>query len=75
VELSAEPWLLEPIVDVPLEIQFSRMDLEKFKDILEYAEDTRYSKQYLWGAEWWYWLHLQGHSDFWEYGQTLYQAN
>jgi hypothetical protein len=50
IELSAEPWLLEPIVDVPLETQFTRMNLEKFEDILQYAEKTRFEEQYLWGA-------------------------
>ena len=72
IELSAEPWLLEPIVDVPLDIQFTRMNLEKFEDILTYAKGTRYQMQYLWGAEWWYWLHLQGRSEMWERGKKLF---
>lgn len=72
IELSAEPWLLEPITDVPIETQFTRMNLEKFEDILQYAKDTRFDTQYLWGAEWWYWLSLQGHSEMWERGKSLY---
>lgn len=72
IELSAEPWLVEPITKVPLEVQFSRMDVEKFDDIIEYAKDTRFDQQYLWGAEWWYWLKLQGHPEMWERGQKLY---
>lgn len=72
IELSAEPWLLEPVTEVPLETQFTRMNLEKFEDILSYATDTRYEKQYLWGAEWWYWLHMQGHSEMWERGKRLF---
>lgn len=72
IELSAEPWLLEPISNVPLEIQFTRMNLEKFEDILQYAEETRFDKQYLWGAEWWYWLLLQDHPEMWERGKKLY---
>jgi hypothetical protein len=72
IELSAEPWLLEPVVNVPLETQFTRMNLEKFEDIITYAKDTRYDKQYLWGAEWWYWLHLQGKSEMWSRGQELF---
>ncbi|MCD5381295.1 MAG: beta-galactosidase [Candidatus Pacebacteria bacterium] len=72
IELSAEPWLLEPIIDVPLEVQFTRMNLEKFEDILQYAEETRFDKQYLWGAEWWYWLSLQDQSQMWERGKKLY---
>ena len=72
IELSAEPWLLEPVVDVPLETQFTRMNLEKFEDILHYAKDTRYEQQYLWGAEWWYWLMLQNHPEMWNRGKELY---
>lgn len=72
IELSAEPWLLEPVVAVPLETQFTRMNLEKFEDILAYAEETHYERQYLWGAEWWYWLMLQDHPEMWERGKKLY---
>ncbi len=72
IELSAEPWLLEPIIAVPIETQFTRMNLEKFEDILTYAEGTHYEKQYLWGAEWWYWLALQDRPEMWERGKKLF---
>lgn len=72
IELSAEPWLIEPIVDVSLEIQFTRMNLEKFEDIITYAEGTHFDQQYLWGAEWWYWLHLKERSEMWERGKELF---
>lgn len=72
IELSAEPWLLEPVVNVPLEVQFTRMNLETFEDILSYAEATHFDQQYLWGAEWWYWLKLQNHPQMWERGKKLY---
>lgn len=72
IELSAEPWLLEPVTNVDVETQYSRMDIEKFEEILEYAKGTRFEMQYLWGAEWWYWLHQHGHSEFWERGQELF---
>ena len=72
IELSAEPWLIAPVTAVPIEMQFTRMDVKKFADILSYAEKTRYEKQYLWGAEWWYWLNKQGHSEMWEMGKSVY---
>jgi hypothetical protein len=72
IELSAEPWLIEPIVNVPLETQFTRMNLEKFEDIITYAEGTHFDQQYLWGAEWWYWLEKQGRPEMWERGKQLY---
>ena len=73
IELSAEPWLIEPITEVDLDVQFTRMNPEKFEDILQYAEKTYYGEQYLWGAEWWYWLHLQGRSDMWDRAKELYK--
>lgn len=75
IELSAEPWLIDPITDVDVETQFSRMDIEKFEDILTYAEKTRFEKQYLWGAEWWYWLIGQGHPELWERGKELFKQS
>ena len=74
IELSAEPWLLEPITNVDIETQYSRMDLGKMEDILDYAQKTRYEKQYLWGAEWWYWLKERGHGEIWERGQELFRS-
>ncbi len=73
IELSAEPWLVAPIATVPIETQFSRMDVAKFEDILAYAKETRYDTQYLWGAEWWYWLKKQNHEEMWERGKKLYR--
>jgi len=72
IELSLEPWLLEPVTEVPVETQYSRMDREKFDEIIRYARETRYEKQYLWGGEWWYWLREQGHPEMWERGTALF---
>lgn len=73
IELSAEPWLLEPITQVDVETQYSRMDVEKIRDIIKYAEKTRFDKQYLWGAEWWYWLKLRGHNEIWDLGKEIFE--
>lgn len=73
IELSAEPWLLEPIVNVDIEVQYSRMDIEKLNDIIVYAEETHFERQYLWGAEWWYWLKDRGHPEMWARGQELFR--
>ena len=72
IELSTEPWLTAPIVETPIEVQFSRMNLEMIQDIMSYAEKTRYEKQYLWGGEWWYWLKLQGYPEIWEWGKMVF---
>lgn len=73
IELSAEPWLVAPVTEVDLPTQFTRMDVQKFNDILAYAKATRYDTQYLWGAEWWYWLLLQNEPAMWERGKALFE--
>ena len=73
IELSAEPWLLEPVANVDIETQYSRMDITKVNEIIEYAKNTRYERQYLWGLEWWYWLKLKGHPEIWKRGRELFQ--
>ena len=72
IELSLEPWLVEPTAGAPLEDQLSRMDLQKFNEVVEYARDTRFGTQYLWGAEWWYYMKGQGHPEFWNAAKELY---
>lgn len=73
IELSLEPWLIEPIQDTPIDVQFSRMNPEKFDEIIRYAKETRYDVQYLWGGEWWYWLNEKGHQEFWDKGKRLFE--
>lgn len=72
IELSTEPWLLEPVIDTPIDTQLERMDIEKFKEIINFAKNTRFDTQYLWGAEWWYWLKEQGEESFWLQAKELY---
>ena len=72
IELSAEPWLVEPVTYVPVETQLTRMDVEKFREIIAYAEKTNFGDQYLWGVEWWYWMRLYGHNEFWEFARELF---
>ena len=73
IELSLEPWLIQSVSQVPIETQLERMDLEKVRDILKYAENTRFEKQFLWGAEWWYWMKKNNHPEFWEFGKEIFK--
>ncbi len=75
IELSLEPWLLEPVTQVPVDVQYSRMDIDKFNEIIDYARDTRYEKQFLWGGEWWFWLREHGHPEMWERGKLLFETD
>lgn len=75
IELSVEPWLLQPIIDTPIDVQFSRMGLDKITRVINFAKKTGFKEQYLWGAEWWYWLSQQGHPEYWNFGRQLFIEN
>ena len=64
-ELSLEPWLADRIENVPLAEQIQRMDLDKVHEIVAYAAATPFTQQYLWGAEWWYYMRERGHPEYW----------
>ena len=56
VELQAEPWGPVLMYDLSLKEQEKTMNLERFKNIIQFARDTGGDTFYLWGAEWWYWI-------------------
>jgi hypothetical protein len=73
IELSVEPWLDKSVVETPLETQLERMNEARFREIISYAADTRFETQYLWGAEWWYWLKTKhDRPELWEQAKPLY---
>ncbi len=55
-ELQAEPWTTGWVKEVSLKEQYKSMNTEKFHQIIDYAQKTRFKESYLWGVEWWYWL-------------------
>ena len=71
IELSTEPWLLQPIVDTPIKTQLSRMGIDKFTEMIYFSSKTGFDTFYLWGAEWWYWLKLNGHPEFWDKAREM----
>lgn len=72
VELQAEPWLPDNAIEkVPLEEQYKSMSVERLKSNLKYARRVGFSRNYLWGAEWWYWLEKKGVSDFSDFVKNL----
>jgi hypothetical protein len=73
IELSAEPWLLQPIIETPVDVQLERMGLDKLNEAIGFAQKTGFDTFYLWGAEWWYWMkEKQGHPEFWERARQLF---
>jgi len=72
IELSLEPWLLQPIIDTPIDTALSRMDIDKFNNVLNFAKKTGFNEQYLWGVEWWYFMKEKNHPEFWERGKEIF---
>lgn len=74
VELGMEPWLLTSIIRAPVSLQMERMGLDKMNEMLDVARRSGFDTQYLWGAEWWYWLKVQGEEGHWELAQELFKT-
>lgn len=74
MELQAEPWVRdEALKEVSTEVQIKAFGVEKFKNNVEYARKTGFPRAYLWGAEWWYYLKVNGHSEIWDEAKKLWQ--
>ncbi len=72
-ELQAEPWGPVLLYNLPVEEQKRTMDLEKFKKVIEFAEKSGFSRFYLWGGEWWYWMKtVQNDPRIWEEAKKLW---
>lgn len=73
IELSAEPWLVQPIVSVPPSVLLERMGIDKFNEMINFSSQTSFDRQYFWGAEWWYWLKKNEYTDaHWERAKLLF---
>lgn len=73
VELQAEPWGPVLVSDLSLEEQKKTMNLERFKDNIEFAQKTGLDTFYLWGAEWWYWMkEKQNQPEIWNEAKKLF---
>lgn len=72
-ELALEPWLDKPVIKEGTDVQIRRMSPEKFDKVIEFAKGTGMRTQYLWGAEWWYYMKLQGEEWYWERAKGLFR--
>ena len=75
-ELQAEPWGPKLIYDLSLEEQAVSMDIKQFNENIEYAREVGFPENYLWGAEWWYWMKTkQNRPEFWEAAKKVFGAD
>ena len=79
-ELQTEPWVpANPdnpsfsMTDLSRQQINVSMSVEQFKANLQYAQDIGFSKNYLWGVEWWYWQKIHSQPEYWEIAKTLFK--
>lgn len=74
MELQAEPWIRnEFILSALPDLQFKIFGVKQFKSNVEYARKTGFPRAYLWGAEWWYYLKVNGYPQVWNEAKKLWQ--
>ena len=56
IELQGEPWAHLQIYENTIEEMMKSMPPEQFVENLRFARASRFGTQYVWGAEWWYWM-------------------
>ncbi|MFA6547770.1 MAG: beta-galactosidase [Candidatus Magasanikbacteria bacterium] len=67
-ELQAEPWMPNMAISVEnIDEQLKSMNLDRMQKQIDFAKQTGFSRAYLWGAEWWYWLKIHGYSGMADY--------
>jgi hypothetical protein len=73
VELQAEPWCANSIMNSSLQEQEKTMNLKQFKSNVEFAKNTGIDTFYFWGAEWWYYMKtVYNNSEIWDEARKLF---
>ncbi len=72
MELQAEPWFEKDVYETPIERQLEFINVDILKDNIKYASKVGFGENYLWGAEWWYYMKEQGHPEIWETVKSLF---
>ncbi len=75
VELQAEPWGPRPFQALSPEERDKTMNLEKFRDILEFSRQAGFQEFYLWGVEWWLWeKEVNNNPALWDEARKLFTS-
>lgn len=74
-ELQAEPWPTRgaPLGYLHIDEQIESLSLKKFKQNIQFAQESGFKTAYLWGLEWWYFMASKNHPEYLEYVQSLVQ--
>jgi hypothetical protein len=72
-ELQSEPWFYRPISLTSLDEQKRLFPPYGIEQALLHTKIAGFSEVYLWGAEWWYWMKTQGHSEYIEAAAKIFK--
>ncbi len=73
-ELQAEAWGPDLLPGYNPEFQKGLFDAARFREIIRRALRAGFDENYLWGAEWWFWLkEIQKDSSLWEEAKKLFR--
>ena len=73
IELQAEPWGPKQYQDLSQAERDRTMNLEKLKEMLDFARLAGFQEFYLWGVEYWYWEKVSNNNDgMWEEAKGLF---
>ena len=75
VELQAEPWTERGILNTSLDETQKTMDVDQFRENIEFARHAGHKEIYLWGAEWWYYMKEKNQLEFWDEARLLFKEN
>ncbi|HBK35010.1 hypothetical protein A2239_02530 [Candidatus Uhrbacteria bacterium RIFOXYA2_FULL_40_9] len=73
-ELQAEPWIFISLDEQTTEFWSELFTPDDFEKNVQFAEQTGVSEVYFWGAEWWYYLRMQGFDSLWNYAENLFDS-
>ena len=76
IELQAEPWASKGLADASQAEQALSMNLELFKENIEFAKQAGLGGYYFWGAEWWYsQKNIHNKPEIWDEAKRHFGAN
>lgn len=72
LELQAEPWILNSVIDTKITDQVKLFSIDDLKSNVNFASEIDSDKVYLWGVEWYYYMAQKDHPEYLQYAKGLF---
>ena len=74
MELQAEPWAPKGVLTDLTTAELNKsLSVDQFKKNIQYTINLNFSRNYLWGVEWWYYQKKYGNPKYWQIAETLFK--